>query len=70
MPNSTTVFEVDGMSCNHCVNSIKQAVGDLDGVTSVAVDLQAGQVTVGYTAGLVAIQTIRETIEDQGFQVK
>jgi copper chaperone len=70
MPNSTTVFEVDGMSCNHCVNSIKQAVGDLDGVTSVAVDLKTGQVTVGYTAGLVAIQTIRETIEDQGFQVK
>jgi copper chaperone len=70
MPNLTTVFEVDGMSCDHCVNSIKQAVGGLDGVTSVAVDLKAGQVTVGYTAGLVTIQTIREAIEDQGFEVK
>jgi copper chaperone len=70
MSNVSTIFEVEGMSCNHCVNSIKNAVGELDGVENVAVDLGTRKVTVLYTAGLVTIQTIKETIEEQGYEVK
>jgi copper chaperone len=69
MATVNTVFDVEGMSCNHCVNSIKNAVGELQGVENVEVDLKAKKVTVGYTAGLVTIQTIKETIEDQGYEV-
>jgi copper chaperone len=70
MGTVTTVFDVEGMSCNHCVNSIKNAVGELPGVENVEVDLKTKKVSVGYTAGLVTIQTIKETIEDQGYEVK
>jgi copper chaperone len=70
MANVTTVFDVEGMSCNHCVNSIKKAVGELPGVENVDVELKTKKVTVGYTAGLVTIETIKETIEDQGYEVK
>lgn len=70
MASVTTVFDVEGMSCNHCVNSIKNAVGELQGVENVEVELKDKKVTVGYTAGLVTIQTIKETIEDQGYEVK
>ena len=70
MATVATVFNVEGMSCNHCVNSIKSAVGAIQGVENVEVDLKAKKVTVGYTAGLVAIETIKETIEDQGYEVK
>jgi copper chaperone len=69
MATVTTVFDVEGMSCNHCVNSIKNAVGELQGVETVEVDLKAKKVTVGYT-GIITIQMIKETIEDQGYEVK
>lgn len=70
MSNVSTTFEVEGMSCNHCVNSIKNAVSQLEGVVNVEVDLEAKRVTVEYTDGLVNLQTIREIIEEQGYDVK
>ncbi len=69
MPNTTTILQVEGMSCNHCVNSIKNAIGALKGVESVEVDLEQKKVTVNYNEGLVSIQTIKETIEDQGYAI-
>ena len=63
-------FDVEGMSCNHCVNSIKNAVGALDGVKQVDVDLKGKKVTVGVSAGKTTAQAIREAIEDQGYEVK
>lgn len=70
MSNVSTTFEVEGMSCNHCVNSIKNAVSQLEGVVNVEVDLEAKRVMVEYTDGLVNLQTIREIIEEQGYDVK
>jgi copper chaperone len=67
--NTVTTLKVEGMSCNHCVNSIKNAVGALKGVTGVEVDLAKKQVTVSYTAGSVTLESITETIEDQGYEV-
>ncbi|WP_432491856.1 heavy-metal-associated domain-containing protein [Kineococcus auxinigenes] len=35
-------YEVTGMTCQHCVNSVRDEVGAIDGVTSVDVALVAG----------------------------
>lgn len=70
MSTQVMVFEVEGMSCNHCVNSIKNAVGSLDGVEKVEVDLKTKKVTVEVSAGLISDQTIKEAIEDQGYEVQ
>jgi copper chaperone len=42
------VFNVDGMSCNHCENRVKKAVGSLNGVSSVNVDLAKKTVSVEF----------------------
>ena len=39
-------FQVPNISCNHCVMTIKREVGELEGVTSVAGDVETKQVTV------------------------
>lgn len=70
MSDQVMTFDVEGMSCNHCVNSIKNAVGALDGVKQVDVDLKGKKVTVGVSAGKTTAQAIREAIEDQGYEVK
>ncbi|EGQ25212.1 copper chaperone CopZ [Mammaliicoccus sciuri] len=62
------VLKVEGMSCGHCVNSIESSVGELNGVSSVKVDLANKEVTVEYD-NEANLNQIKETIEDQGYEV-
>ncbi|MDA2812861.1 copper ion binding protein [Nocardiopsis sp. RSe5-2] len=41
-----TTITVSGMTCEHCVSSVKEEVGEIPGVTSVEVDLQSGRVDI------------------------
>jgi copper ion binding protein len=59
-------LRVEGMSCAHCVASITEAVTPLPGVTGVAVDLQAGAVTVSGEPDEAAVV---DAIEDCGYDV-
>lgn len=65
----TVTLNVQGMSCNHCVNSIEGALGKVTGVSSAKVDLAANQVTVTYDESKVGLDQVKETIEDQGYDV-
>jgi copper chaperone len=58
------------MSCGHCVKAIEGSVGELSGVSSVKVDLKAARVDVEYNNEVVKIERIKETNEDQGYDVK
>ncbi|WP_153723327.1 copper chaperone CopZ [Sporosarcina cascadiensis] len=62
------VLKVEGMSCGHCVNSIESSVGELKGVSSVKVDLAGNEVTVEFD-NEETLNQIKETIEDQGYEV-
>lgn len=64
------VLKVEGMSCMHCVNAVKKAVGGLAGVEKVAVDLEGKTVTVDYDENKVTLTEIKNAIEDQGYDVK
>jgi len=61
---------VHGMSCSHCENSVKKAVGALEGVDSVSVDLKNKKVSVLYDPDSVGVDDIRKAIEDQGYDVE
>ncbi|MBN9327259.1 MAG: hypothetical protein BGO38_09705 [Cellulomonas sp. 73-145] len=36
---STTTYQVQGMTCGHCVGSVSREVGRLEGVTRVEIEL-------------------------------
>lgn len=40
--STTSTYPVTGMTCGHCVTSVKEEVGTLPGVTNVEVDLVSG----------------------------
>ncbi|MFD0675679.1 MULTISPECIES: copper ion binding protein [unclassified Paenibacillus] len=61
------LLNVQGMSCNHCVNSIEGAVKKLG--ANAKVDLQTNTVMVDYDENIVTLDSIKETIEDQGYEV-
>jgi copper chaperone len=62
-------LEVSGMSCGHCVKAVEESVGGIDGVNSVKVHLSKGLVDVEYNAETVTIDTMKETIDEQGYVV-
>lgn len=62
-------LDVKGMTCGHCKSSVKGALEELDGVTSVEVDLGTGKVNVTYDDDLVNLKDMQEAIEDQGYDV-
>ncbi|WP_085727487.1 heavy-metal-associated domain-containing protein [Pseudomonas sp. R37(2017)] len=61
------VFNVEGMSCGHCVKTITQAVQAKDPAASVRVDLAARE--VGVESALTAQQVI-EAIREEGYGAK
>jgi copper chaperone len=63
-------LNVKGMSCEHCVKAVEGSVGALNGVGSVKVDLKAAKVDVEFNPQEVSLDKIKETIDDQGYEVK
>ncbi|MBO1511345.1 copper chaperone CopZ [Metabacillus bambusae] len=60
---------VNGMSCGHCVNAIEGNVGKLNGVSDVKVHLSEGKVDVAFDSAVISLDAIKETIDDQGYDV-
>lgn len=63
-------LNVKGMSCGHCINSIEGSVGELSRVTTVKVNLDSGTVSVEFNPNEITIDKIKETIDDQGYDVQ
>lgn len=62
-------LNVKGMSCGHCVKAVEGSVGALQGVEQVKVNLEAGKVDVAFDSDKVTVERIKETIDDQGYDV-
>ncbi|MNI85029.1 Copper chaperone CopZ [compost metagenome] len=63
------VLQVEGMSCNHCVQAVEKALGKLEGVGTVKVELTDKKVSVDYEEGRVSVDALKTAIEDQGYDV-
>jgi copper chaperone len=63
-------LNVEGMSCGHCVKAVEGSVGALNGVSTVRVDLENKKVDVEFNQDEVTLDVIKETIDDQGYEVK
>jgi copper ion binding protein len=64
---SVKTFTVKGMTCGHCVSSVKEEVGELPGVTGVEVDLDSGRLDV--TGENVTDDAVRLAVEEAGYQL-
>ncbi|HEU4630549.1 MAG TPA: heavy-metal-associated domain-containing protein [Gemmatimonadaceae bacterium] len=60
-----TTLTIDGMSCGHCVLSVKQALEGLDGVTVEHVAI--GAATVAYDPAVASPDQIVEAVSDAGY---
>jgi copper chaperone len=65
---STVTVTVAGMTCGHCVSSVRGEIGGLPGVSAVDVDLASGLVTID-SDGQLQTSAIKDAVEDAGYQL-
>ena len=61
------IIMVEGMTCGHCEKAVKEALGELDGVNNVEVDLTTGKVVVKGEG--LEDSKLREAIDEAGYEV-
>lgn len=63
------IIQIEGMQCNHCKMTVEKALGGIDGVTKVEVDLENKNAILEMTKE-IADEKIKEAIEQAGFEAK
>lgn len=61
------IYRIDGMSCNHCKNSVEKAIRGLENVENVEVILGKKEAVV---TGKPDDETVKKTVEELGFEFK
>jgi copper ion binding protein len=64
--STSSTWTVTGMTCGHCVASVTEEIGELDGVQDVAVVLDTGEVTVTSTRPLDRAD-VQAAVEEAGY---
>jgi copper chaperone len=63
----TREYFVQGMTCSHCVLSMREEVSEVTGVAAMDVDLASGRLTV--TGADIDDQAVRAAVADAGYEV-
>jgi copper chaperone len=64
---TTTTLKVSGMSCQHCVRAVTQALESADGVSRAQVDLEGGRAVVEYDEAKVTPRQLAGVVMDEGY---
>ena len=60
-------ISIDGMSCNHCVSSVRSALSECSGAS--VVDVTIGEAVVEIENGKPSDEHLKAAVEDIGFEV-
>jgi copper chaperone len=60
-------YTVTGMTCQHCVMSVREEVAEIPGVSDVDVDLTSGRLVV--TGEGFGDEAVRAAVEEAGYAV-
>ncbi|HYX45061.1 MAG TPA: cation transporter [Acidimicrobiales bacterium] len=62
---TTTTYQVNGMTCGHCMQSVANEVKKIEGVTDVDVDLETGAVRITSEAPIDEA-AVRAAVDEAG----
>ena len=60
-------YTVEGMTCEHCVKSVREEISEVAGVDEVAVELASGRVSV--TGSGFSDDDVRDAVEEAGYRL-
>ena len=65
-----TTLNVPDISCDHCKDTIEGAVGQLEGVETVQVDVEQRTVAVAFDETEISLPQIVAAIDEVGYEVE
>jgi copper chaperone CopZ len=66
-PTPERTYSIAGMTCRHCVMSVREEVCDVPGVQRVDVELASGQLTVAGEG--VTDEAVRAAVAEAGYEI-
>ena len=63
----TEELKIEGMTCGHCVMSVRKELSKIPGVHII--DVQNGKATIEYDAATANHDTLAQAIEDAGYHL-
>ena len=63
-----TTFDIQGMTCNHCVSVVERALLEVAGVHCAEVSLEQNQATVGFDSDLASLEELTSAVQEAGFE--
>jgi copper chaperone CopZ len=64
---SKALLKIGEMSCNHCKQTVENALRGLAGVDSVEVDLKNKSASVVYDPARCGVPAMKAALEEEGF---
>ena len=62
------LLHIEGMGCQHCVDSVTKILSETNGVTSVSVELENNQAIIETTIALLQ-SDLAEIFDDAGYDL-
>ncbi|MGH7657247.1 MAG: cation transporter [Gemmatimonadales bacterium] len=62
------VLTIEGMSCNHCLNAVSRALGELPSV--IPKSIRIGRAELQYDENVVEASRIVKAVEEEGYEVE
>jgi P-type Cu+ transporter len=63
----TVTLPVEGMTCASCVRRVERVIGDVPGVSGIAVNLATEAATVSFDPRVVSFERLQRAVEDAGY---
>ncbi len=65
----TATISIEGMSCEHCVKAVKDALSSQNGVKSVEVSLEKKNARVVYDDEQAGLSDLESAIVEEGYEI-
>lgn len=62
------IIYIDGMTCSHCVDSVKKSLSKLKNIDQIDIELSSGKIE--YRGNKESIQVVQDTISSLGYKIK
>lgn len=67
MATHTQTLQITGMSCNHCVRAVREALERVDGVE--VENVEVGSARVRYDDAKTSQEALAKAVEEEGYAV-
>ena len=67
---ATATLKVTGMSCEHCVRAVTNALQQSRGVQRAQVDLNAGKAVIDYDESATSPRALANIVMDEGYSAE